>query len=247
MSKDTKNKKSGILERDDYLSVTYSEDRSPYGTYPEKLAQHISNKYLQGGGKLLDVGCGRGEYLNAFSNLGYETAGVDISAKSVELSPDHPVKVANLEQEPMPYEADSFDVVFSKSVIEHIHEPVIFLEQMYSALKPGGTAIIMTPSWEHNYRGAFYIDHTHVTPFTPPSLNDCMRFARFQAPKTEYFWQLPFVWNSPSLLLLTKIFAKLPLSYRPMHEANWPHGFNKYIRFSKEAMLICRATKPLNE
>jgi SAM-dependent methyltransferase len=138
----------------------------------------------------------------------------------------------------LPFEPGSFDFVFSKSVVEHLHHPVRLLAKALEALKPGGIAVIMTPSWAHTYWGPFYIDHTHVTPFTGPSLLDAMTLAGFASVEVSHFYQLPFLWRYPFLKPLSWAIASLPLPYRPYKAAPWPEGFNKLIRFSKEVMLL---------
>lgn len=236
-----------VMERGDYLKVTYSEQRAPRGSYPARLAAHLAGQYFPHPGRLLDFGCGRGEFVAAFADLGFDSAGVDISPAAPEFAPGHDVRVADLEKDPLPFPPASFDFVFSKSVIEHVREPVALLEKLRGALKPGGIAVIMTPSWVHTYWGPFYLDHTHVTPFTVPSLRDCIGFAGLELVRLGYFWQLPFLWRYPALTPLVRAFALLPLPYQPMAEVAWPAGFNKLIRFSKEAMILCVARRPLED
>jgi SAM-dependent methyltransferase len=144
----------------------------------------------------------------------------------------------------LPFPDASFDFVFSKSVVEHMHDPIDLAREAQRVLKPGGVAVIMTPSWEHNAWGPFYIDHTHVTPFTAPSLADLMSLAGFDQVRSRFFHQLPFVWRHRALRVVPRAIAKLPLPYTPYRErAPWPAGMNKLIRFSKEVMLLARGTK----
>lgn len=236
-----------ILESADYLGVTYDPKKVPYSLYPRQLGEWLMKTAFQKTGRLLDVGCGRGEYLSVFADLGCEVAGVDISPAAPGWAGDaFPVAVANLENEPMPYPAESFDFIFSKSVIEHIRHPVTVMTKVFSVLKPGGTAVIMTPSWRHNSWGPFYIDHTHVTPFTAPSLEDALLFAGFADIKVSNFYQLPLLWDYPVLKWLASAVAYLPIPYRPMDKAPWSDSVNKIIRFSNEVMLLAVAHKPLD-
>jgi SAM-dependent methyltransferase len=234
------------MEQASYLDLTYSEERAPFGPYPAQLAGWISENCLRSKGRLLDMGCGRGEYLSAFSNLGFDVAGTDISPSAPAFSPDFDVRVANLDSAPMPFENDSFDFIFSKSVIEHTRTPTVMLKKAFDALRPGGTAVIMTPSWTHTHWGPFYCDHTHVTPFTALSLQDAMLLSGFSEAHTEHFIQLPAVWENPALKPLTYLIRKLPIPFRPHMDAPWPENINKFIRFSNEVMLLAVARKPLS-
>ena len=103
----------------------------------------------------------------------------------------------------------------------------------------------MTPSWSHTYWGPFYIDYTHVTPFTAYSLKSALEMAGFKKVTVKYFYQLPVLWKYPWLTLFVKLFAKLPIPYAPYNEVPWSvsNPFNKLVRFSKEAMLLAVAEK----
>lgn len=237
--------KPTVLKDPRYLEVTYSTTRAPIGEYPAMLARHLMETAYMKTGKLLDIGSGRGDFLDAFSQLGYEVAGVDISPFSAARVGTYTIKTCNFECEPLPFPDNEFDFVFSKSVIEHLHSPHHLVSGAFQVLKPGGVAVIMTPSWAHTYWGPFYIDHTHVTPYTIPSLADVLQIAGFENISSRYFYQLPIVWKHPSLLPMVRLFSVLPLSYRPYENANWPDSFNKLIRFSKEVMLLAICQKPV--
>ena len=236
--------KPTVLKDPRYLEVTYSTTRAPVGEYPAMLARHLMETAYKKTGKLLDIGSGRGDFLDAFSHLGYEVSGVDISPLSAAAADTYTLKTCNLECEPLPFNENEFDFIFSKSVIEHLHTPYNLVSGAYRVLKPGGVAVIMTPSWAHTYWGPFYIDHTHVTPYTIPSLADVLQIAGFENISSRYFYQLPWVWRHSSLLPIIRLFSALPLSYRPYENARWPDSFNKLIRFSKEVMLLAVCQKP---
>ena len=241
---DRKSNEQSVLVSSAYLDVTYSPTRVPYGQYPYLLAQWLLKNVYKKPGRLLDLGCGRGEHLAVFAQLGFDVAGVDISPRAPELAEDYHVEVADLERDPLPFPPNSFDFVFSKSVIEHMRHPTCLLSSALEALHPGGLAVIMTPSWVHTYWGPFYIDHTHVTPFTAPSLAKALTIAGFESVMVSHFYQLPFLWRYPFLKPLVWIVAALPLPYRPYQSAPWPDSLNKVIRFSKEVMLLGVGSKP---
>jgi len=233
-----------VLQDAAYLDVTYSPLRAPYGEYPSQLAGWLRTHVFGRQGRLLDLGCGRGEHLAAFARLGFDVAGVDISPRAAELAQGYDVTVSDLEQDVLPFVSE-FDFVFSKSVIEHMRHPERLLIQAWRALRPGGVAAIMTPSWEHTYWGPFYIDYTHVTPFTVPSLADALAIAGFTRAAVSPFYQLPVAWRLPFIKPALRLLAAVPLPYRPYRAAApWPDPINKLIRFSKEVMLLGVGTKP---
>ena len=233
-----------IMNKGDYLAVSYDPKKVPFGLYPKRLAEHLHMTYFGGPGRLLDAGCGRGEFMAAFGSLGYDVSGVDVSPKAPEFAPDLNIRVGALRSGNLPFPTESFDFAFSKSVVEHLRDPDSFLTGIFEELRPGGLAVIMTPSWVHNAWGPFYIDHTHVTPFTAPSLAQALELAGFVDVRCEHFIQLPSVWRYPAIGLICKLIALTPLPYRPFRNAPWPEGLNKFIRFSNEVMLLAVGRKP---
>ena len=55
----------GALKKKEYLDLTYSIARAPYTTYPYLLAKWLHDNVFRRTGRLLDIGCGRGENLAA--------------------------------------------------------------------------------------------------------------------------------------------------------------------------------------
>ena len=239
LSKDSKT----ILNKSEYLEHTYSSEIAPPSSYPDLLAKWLLENVFKKSGKFADFGCGRGDYLKSFSDLGFEVTGFDISPAAKEMS-NYDVKQVDFESDSYPY-TEEYDFVFSKSVIEHIREPSSYLSSMIKSLNKGGKAVIMVPSWSHTYWGPFYIDHTHVTPYTRHSLKSAMEMSGFKNVKVVYFYQLPFLWKFPWLKPVVKMIAKLPVPYSPYNEVPWKTSrwLNKLVRFSKEVMLLATAEK----
>ena len=108
-----------------YVEVAYQVGEKPFGEYPLQLAKHLIDKYtLKEGMKILDNGCGRGEFLHAFSTLGMQVEGCDISSYCQQ------AKIADLNKEKLPFPDEYFDVVFTKSVIEHISDTEHYMNEM---------------------------------------------------------------------------------------------------------------------
>lgn len=211
-----------------YLSVVYDEKSHPYTEYPQKLCAFLFQSFeFKKGMKMLEPGCGRGEFLNHFKELGLDVVGVDISPEAVEFENDLDVKLCDVESEKLPFNDDSFDVIYSKSFIEHLYYPEKFLEEAYRVLKPGGILLTLAPDWESNYK-IYFDDFTHRTPFTKISLIDAYKMYGFKDVEVFKFRQLPVVWKFPIL----NYFCALISPFIPVRTSN------KFLRWSRELMLI---------
>tara|TARA_A100000164_G_scaffold380712_1_gene429226 strand:- start:3150 stop:3866 length:717 start_codon:yes stop_codon:yes gene_type:complete len=237
------NDSKGKSENDEYLKVIYSEERKPKNEYPKSLASYLKELNINDEGAILDVGCGRGDLMRAFHELGHNVMGLDISESSIEFCAPLAVDVINFDSEKFPFEDSSFSSLYSKSVIEHLRNPLNMMRESHRVLEEGGKAIFLTPSWVHTHSKSFYIDHTHVTPFTLPSLRDALLMSGFKNVKVTYFTQLPFLWGKPKLDLLIRLLAKIPFPYSPVNDVKLPESLNKFIRFSKETMLLATCNK----
>lgn len=223
----------------DYINVIYGKDVKPFTSYPSVFTKYLVERYdIKAGDHLLDFGCGRGEFLNGFIDMGVKGHGVDMTEAAKKFCPDAQIKKADIENDGLPYPENYFDVVFSKSVIEHFHNPDIMIKEIYRCLKPGGLAIIMAPSWEHNYR-IYFEDYTHRTPFMKSSLNDILLIHGFSDVNVSFFKQLPILWGAFYWILNPLSFVTRFISPRYLSK------HFKWVRFSKEIMLLSTSTKPV--
>ena len=147
---------------------------------------------------LLEPGCGRCEFLKGFKKLKMNVRGTDISEESKDFVKDIEIQLCDMDKENLPYKDHTFDVVFSKSFIEHLHDPKKYISESMRVLKKGGLLITLTPDWESNYK-KFYDDFTHRSPFTTISLKDVYELNNFKDVNTFKFRQLPIVWKYPLL------------------------------------------------
>ncbi len=213
-----------------YIKTIYNERERPYTDYPYKLCKYLFERYnMKVGDKLLDVGCGRGDFTKGFKDLKLEIFGLDWEKSHSEILKDIEIKLANIEKGPFPFNDETFDFVFSKSVIEHLWSPEHFIKECQRVLKPGGTIIIMTPDW-HSVKHVFYDDYTHHHPYTAKSISDLLKIHNFKNVKSELFYQLPVLWKYPCL----KIFSKILQLLGPVRRTYK----NKFIRWSRELMIL---------
>lgn len=216
-----------------YLSVVYDEKSHPYNDYPMKLCSYLFNLFeLKKGMKLLEPGCGRGDFLSNFKKLDLDVEGVDISSESLNFDNDLKIKLCDIEKEKLPFSNDTFDVVFSKSFIEHLSKPEKYLEEAFRVLKPGGILLTLVPDWESNYK-KYFDDFTHKSPFTKIALEDAYKMFGFSDINVFKFRQLPIVWKYPILnFFCAAISPLIPVRVE-----------NKFFRWSRELMLVGSGVK----
>tara|TARA_Y200000002_G_scaffold368361_1_gene361336 strand:- start:28 stop:702 length:675 start_codon:yes stop_codon:yes gene_type:complete len=223
------------MSKNNYISTIYNNTDRPLTNYPIQLCKYLSSKYdLKLNSKVLEIGCGRGDFLKAFKELGNNIVGTDISEESKNYFEEDEIYVCNIENEKLPFKNNEFDMIFNKSLIEHLYSPDNFFNEAFRVLKPGGLMITMVPDWESNYK-IYYDDFTHKSPYTKQSLYDAYQIYGFSKIETYTFRQLPLLWKYPLLNIVSYIVSFIS----PIRSKN------KFLRWSRELMVIGKATKPL--
>jgi 2-polyprenyl-6-hydroxyphenyl methylase / 3-demethylubiquinone-9 3-methyltransferase len=99
---------------------------------------------------LLDVGCGAGIVSEPLSRLGAKVIAIDASERNILVAKIHAEKsyadinYQNLLPEDIASKGETFDIVVSLEVIEHVANPEVFLNILVSLVKPGGVLVIGT-------------------------------------------------------------------------------------------------------
>ena len=210
-----------------YIATIYDEKSHPYTVYPSQLCKHLFDRFhMNKGMKLLDIGCGRGEFANGFKELGLIVNGVEREKIHID---GINVQYLDVEKDPLPYKEKTYDIVFSKSVIEHLENPSNMLKESRRILKSGGMIIIMAPDWVSQMK-IYFDDYTHRTPFTKTSMNDCLKIHGFKYVNSELIYQLPILWKYPFLAFFSWIIRKLiPVDIKTNI---------KFIKWSRELMVL---------
>lgn len=100
------------------------------------------------GKKFLEVGCGLGYFSNKASIIGAKVTGIDIGPELVKINkkktPGGKFVVASASK--LPFKSNSFDIVLSTEVIEHVENQKRAMKEMLRVLRPGGLLVITTPN-----------------------------------------------------------------------------------------------------
>jgi 2-polyprenyl-3-methyl-5-hydroxy-6-metoxy-1,4-benzoquinol methylase len=99
-------------------------------------------------GRLLEIGCGDGDFLVLAEAGGWRVTGIEYSPAACEKArrrlKNGEVRCGELQQAGLA--AEQFDLCVVSDVLEHVRSPFDFLQEIHRLLKPGGTLFIATPS-----------------------------------------------------------------------------------------------------
>jgi len=136
-----------IQEHYDTVAEVYDHhyDQPRGRCYHTHISTYIMSA-LPKGGKLLDIGCGTGLFVERYIEAGGTAIGLDISSKMIEkarrrcIACDYTLGTG----EKIPFCDNSFDAVCSLLVFSYVKDPETMLNEAYRVLKPGGKIAICT-------------------------------------------------------------------------------------------------------
>ena len=114
-------------------------------------------------GRLLDVGCGSGDFLANMQRLGWEVAGVEPDPGGAAQSRER-LGIDEIHATLRELPDDSFDAVSSAHVFEHLLRPQEMLRECRRVLKPGGRLVLTTPNANSLGRRHFGAAWSHWDP-----------------------------------------------------------------------------------
>lgn len=120
-------------------------------TVTEELEHRIS-KLSSPPARLLDVGCGNGEFLYCAQKFGYDCLGIDVSADGVAIAASKGLNALNVDY--LTYEfPHRYHLITMWDVVEHLQNPNAFIERARQLLEPRGHLVLKVPSFgERNFR-----------------------------------------------------------------------------------------------
>lgn len=145
------------------------------------------------GGSLLDVGCGDGMLMSRVAPLFDRVVGVDADASAIGLAAGKLRGRANCEARhvasyDLPFADETFDVVTSADVIEHLKDPGQHLREITRVLRRAGALVLTTPQW----RAGRTWDQRHEKEYKAGELAALLA-GHFGRVEMSYFW--PAAWS----------------------------------------------------
>jgi SAM-dependent methyltransferase len=189
------NKRYGFYERYWSTGSAAPPEDDPTTPVRKRLLSWALARFLVIGDrppKVLDAGCGTGEFTAFIRGLGFDVAGIDIAKAAIErarvLCPEVSFSVASLE-EALPYPDGEFDAIWCTEVLEHIFDVHACLSEFNRVLRNEGILILTTPfhgllknlaialvGFERHFNP--YLSHIRF--FTKRSLTECLSRAGFK-------------------------------------------------------------------
>ena len=150
----------------------------------------------QPGGVVLDIGCGRGDFLVKMKSLGFGVIGIEPDPVSAALAESRGIRIIAGSVFEAGLAPASVDHITMNHSLEHVHEPVALLSKCREWLKPGGTLRLYTPNADSLGRRLFsrrwfaFDVPRHLYIFSAAALKSALRQAGFQTIQVYSFARL---------------------------------------------------------
>ena len=133
--------------------------------FKEQRKYKIDYKYLRGCKKILDIGSGKGYFIE---NNPVAITGIDYNEKSIGESLSKGHKVIKASALHLPFKDAAFDGIHCAHLIEHFELDDVkkIISEIYRVLKPSGILVLRTPM----YNKYFFNDPTHIRPYPPSAI-----------------------------------------------------------------------------
>ncbi|MBI2833575.1 MAG: class I SAM-dependent methyltransferase [Acidobacteria bacterium] len=149
-----------------------------------RVAEYLP--YFEGASDVLDVGCGRGEFLDLLRARGIPARGLDINREMVEACRQRGLDVSEGDALGclLGLPSDSLGGLFAAQVIEHLEPDYLlsFLDAAYDKLRPGARVVLETINaacWVAFFE-SYIRDITHVRPLHPDTMKYLLQASGFQ-------------------------------------------------------------------
>lgn len=153
----------------------------------EPFLEPLSELFLQT--KAVDLGCGRGEWIEVLQEFGFIAQGVDLDAGMLEACVERGLDVSLSDAitflKALP--SESYSLISAFHLVEHISFELVrtLVTEAHRVLMPGGLLILETPNPENLVVGSnsFYLDPTHQRPLPPQLLGFIPEYVGFERTK----------------------------------------------------------------
>ena len=167
------------------MSDTYSNQAASRGepSYVWRSGQerrlNMMREWVELHGRILDNGCGLGTYLNALAPFSSQRFGLEVELERAVKALPAANGIAQAAGERLPFANNTFDLILSNEVIEHVQDDALYAVEMVRVAKPGGRILLFCPNrWypveQHGifWRGRYKFGNIPLVNYLPNSLRN---------------------------------------------------------------------------
>ncbi len=115
-------------------------------SHRQRLDRKFRNLPKRPSGRLLDVGCGNGEFLLTAASCGWQGLGLELDQAALDIATAAGADVLRADISALGQLNDHFDYITLSHIIEHLHDPVALLRSCYRLLRKDGSIWLETPN-----------------------------------------------------------------------------------------------------
>lgn len=171
--------------------VTYYHDVIRSCNYNETVRKYRLEQYAElidtfslGGKKIIEVGCGQGEFLGLFEHFDVTAVGLEHKKELVDMARANGLTVYQgfAENEETVIEGVPYDAFVSFNFLEHLPDPNGYLRCIYNNLSEKGCGLISVPSFEYIAEGGRWYEliRDHLSYYTAETICFCMEHNGFR-------------------------------------------------------------------
>jgi SAM-dependent methyltransferase len=130
-------------------------------------------------GRVLVDGCGVGMYLDHLGAFTEDVFGLDIEFDRLQEAKTSNLRVVNGAGERLPFPTNTFDLILSHEVLEHVQDDQAAVNEIIRTLRPGGRLVLFCPNrgypfetHGHYWRGEYHFGNTPLINYLPHRWRD---------------------------------------------------------------------------
>ena len=169
------------ISHDDKVSGIFDSIYGLVRTYQLNKKKKLIGKYFnKSNGKILDVGCGAGDFLQYMKENHWNINGVDTSNKARKIA-NKKLNIKVMDPKDWINNKEKYDVITCWHSLEHVHEPWVYLDKIKKSLTLDGFLIVALPNYQSTdakiYKEfwAAYDTPRHLYHFTIKSMNKTIK------------------------------------------------------------------------
>jgi len=197
-----------------------------------KQFNSLVQKYSLKGKKVIEIGCGCGEYLSLMQQVGVDAYGLEHSEESVMQCIKNGLKVSKgfIQSSNCRLNYAPFDTFYILNFLEHLPDPNSTLRGIYNNLTDDAIGLVEVPNFDMILRNKLFSEFIgdHLFYFTMETLNTTLRLNGFEIIDCNE------VWHEYIISAIVKKRGKLDISHFYAYQAKLKNEIEEYIRRYKE-------------